>query len=170
IQRLVGDGRFREDLYYRLHVFQIEVPALRERREDIIPLAELFLEEEMGTGVPVRFSRDVQMSLERHGWPGNVRELRNVCRYLAARAWGKSLIELNDLPTSVWSCRHPAGLDVRGSRFEQEKRALERAQLEEALREGRGRIRTAARLLGMSRNTVSRRMRAYGLKRESFME
>src|SRR5262249_52858907 len=79
LQRAIAQGRFREDLFYRLHVFAIELPPLRERIDDILPITEAFLAEcaERFGKPPAGISRDAKQLLIEHAWPGNVRELRN---------------------------------------------------------------------------------------------
>src|SRR5262249_6859026 len=80
LPRAIAQGQFREDLYYRLNVFAIGLPALRERRDDILPLSDAFVVE-IGRGIgnpPAGISRDARQLLLEYGWPGNVRELRNI--------------------------------------------------------------------------------------------
>src|SRR6185295_147317 len=73
----VAQGRFREDLYYRLNVFPLRLPPLRERPEDILPLARAFAADLLGAGVAVTFTPEAEAQLKSERWPGNVRELRN---------------------------------------------------------------------------------------------
>jgi DNA-binding NtrC family response regulator len=80
LEQRIADGRFREDLYYRLNVISLEVPALSERREDIPVLVAHFVSQ---FGRPLRFSKDAMQNLEQRSWPGNVRELRNTIERLA---------------------------------------------------------------------------------------
>lgn len=80
LQRAIVNGQFREDLFYRLNVFAIRLPALRDRRDDILPLSEAFLNE-IGRGIgrpPGGTSREARQRLIQYHWPGNVRELRNI--------------------------------------------------------------------------------------------
>jgi DNA-binding NtrC family response regulator/tetratricopeptide (TPR) repeat protein len=167
---LVGAGRFREDLFYRINVFRIDVPPLRRRRQDILPLASFFLKEAAGSGWVPELSRELQDWFRSYDWPGNVRELKNLCEYLIARAWGRRTIHCGDLPAHIDPKKVAAEVQVTAStsRFEQEKRELEREQIIEALKASRGQILHAAKLLGMSRNTVSQRMRELGIERSSF--
>jgi transcriptional regulator with PAS, ATPase and Fis domain/Tfp pilus assembly protein PilF len=168
VRELIREGRFREDLFYRLNVFCIEVPPLRERREDILELAEAFLHETAQTSLQFQLSMDLRRWLETYDWPGNVRELRNVCHYLAAHAWGKPEIEVRDLPAQL---RPVARADAASKNpFELERLEFERTQIARALRETKGNVQAAARMLRMSRNHVSIKMRKYGLKRESFRD
>jgi len=99
-------GRFRQDLYYRLNVVQIELPPLRERREDIGLLASYFLDRGVrrGSRAPTRFSPEAEALLERYDWPGNVRELENAIEHAVAVAEGP-VLQPADLPTAVRSPR-----------------------------------------------------------------
>ncbi len=102
LARDVEAGRFRQDLYYRLRVIVIETPPLRERQEDVLVLADHFLQlENREHGLAVRgFSRHAKQALRQHAWPGNVRELRNVVR-AAAVMKQRGLIEAEDLPSAL---------------------------------------------------------------------
>jgi transcriptional regulator with PAS, ATPase and Fis domain/Flp pilus assembly protein TadD len=166
LRELVRAGRFREDLFHRLSVFHVDVPPLRERREDIIDLALAFLVEEAAGGTPPALSPDVEQWMLEHTWPGNVRELRNVCRYLAARAWGRPFIRIDDLPSHM---SHPDGSVVEREnappqlQFQRQRDALERQQIVDALRQTRGTILEAAKLLGVGRNTLAHRIKAHGI-------
>ncbi len=102
IQRAVKEGRFRADLLYRLQVIPIHIPPLRDRREDIAPLATwLLARRSVAAGrLPMRFSPDAMRQLERYTWPGNVRELINVVDYAIALT-EDSLVTLRDLPESL---------------------------------------------------------------------
>jgi len=165
--RLVADGAFRQDLYFRLNVFSIEVPALRQRREDVPFLVEQFLRPEPG-GVPLRIASDLLRWMESYDWPGNVRELRNLCRYLTVKCWGKPAIEPRDLPPKLQElCLEYLG-GAKVSAFEHEKMELERVQIQRALQQSGGSIIAAARLLGMGRNNLARRIREYGIQQEAF--
>jgi transcriptional regulator with AAA-type ATPase domain/tetratricopeptide (TPR) repeat protein len=165
---LVRQSKFREDLFYRLNVFKITVPSLRERREDILPLAERFLVEAAQGQRPAVLSEEVKDWLVNYDWPGNVRQLRNLCAYLATRAWGKPEATLRDLPADLPILRTGFAQDLTLSAYEREKQDLERAQVTRALRETHGHISKAAKLLGMGRNVLSRRMREIGIDPESF--
>jgi DNA-binding NtrC family response regulator len=118
----IGEGAFREDLYYRLNVIHIIVPPLREHREDVAPLARHFLAG-FATSYRVPLPSVAPEALERltaYGWPGNVRELRNVCERLAIRVHGRQ-IEVADLPPEI----------VHGSRPKVERRTMARERVDE---------------------------------------
>jgi DNA-binding NtrC family response regulator/tetratricopeptide (TPR) repeat protein len=168
LSALVRQSRFREDLFYRLNVFKVSVPPLRERREDILPLTERFLAEAAQGQRSAVLSEEVEAWLVRYDWPGNVRQLRNLCSYLATRAWDRPNVTLRDLPSDLPIPRMGFTPDMTLSAFEREKRDLERAQVIRALKETQGHISKAAKLLGMGRNVLSRRMREIGIDADSF--
>ncbi len=169
LERDVADGRFRADLFYRINVVPIELPPLRERREDVRRLAEHFLEAaraEAGRG-PARLSAPALAALERAPWPGNVRELRNAIEHGVALAEGP-VLELEDLPQSVLRAAKLEGLGegVRTGRlgFEQAVVDFERTLLLEALeRHGWNQTR-AAEQLQLTRRALKLRMDRYGLE------
>jgi len=168
LEKEVEAGRFRADLYYRLKVVPVEIPPLRERREDILPLARHFLQQfRRELGVTVRdFGERAARVLEAYSWPGNVRELRNAVERAVLLAPGEE-IQVADLPPEVAAggagpeelaglpALPPAGVDLE---------ALERAWVIEALRRSRGNRSQAARLLGMNRDQIRYRIEKYGLQ------
>ncbi len=141
-------GTFREDLYYRLNVIELAVPALVERIDDVIPLAHAFLQGRAA------LSRDAERALQRHSWPGNVRELRNVIERAVLLAQ-TGVIHVPDLRLPTAATR--GGDDV----------VLDRAALEAALAKARGVVAHAARELGVSRQAVYRRMEKWGIRETS---
>jgi DNA-binding NtrC family response regulator len=162
----------REDLYYRLNVVPIVLPALRERREDIPLLIDHFLGR-----AATRFERarpevapDALDRLQNHGWPGNVRELENCIDRMVLLARGARL-ELDDLPPAIRSGRTPAGDPGSGFRLPPEGVDLQRLEghlIREALHRTRGALGPAARLLSISYKTLQYRIRKHGLDREAF--
>ncbi len=174
LRRAVQEGRFREDLYYRLRVVPIEIPPLRERREDIEPLAT-FLLARVGArqGRALRFSPDALRLLLEHTWPGNVRELENVLEYAVAVCKGQTILP-EDLPGEVGvalspppaagSRAHAAAATARSNGSQRaEADAIDAARIRGALEACRWRRNEAARILGVSRTTLWRRMRELGL-------
>ena len=115
----------------------------------------------------MQLSSDVERWLLEYPWPGNIRELRNLCGYLSAKAWGRPEAVLADLPDEM---RHAIVMDGESpaSPFERDRLGFERNRIAKALRESKGTISGAAKLLGMNRNTLSKRMREFGLRREAF--
>lgn len=101
LETLIEKGKFREDLYYRLSVIPIEIPPLRDRREDIMPLAQFMIRKEVGQNrTPPTIAPDVQVALERYPWPGNVRELENAIRH-ALTFVADGVISMDVLPAKI---------------------------------------------------------------------
>ncbi len=166
LHRALADGSFREDLYYRLNVFHIELPPLRERREDIPVLANYFRERlarERGKRVE-RFTDRAQFYLMRYDYPGNVRELENAIERAVALSEHGEITHL-DLPPSLRETAIP--LIAQGTAFPYSE-SLSLAQLEaehirRVLQHYAGNTTKTARSLGISRSTLWRKMREYGL-------
>jgi DNA-binding NtrC family response regulator len=162
IDKAVADGRFRSDLYYRLSVIGIQMPALRDRREDIALLAQRFLQNACG-----RAHRNVDLSppalaaLGRYDWPGNVRELENTIERLVVFSRG-STIDVDDLPPSMQ--RHQQ--DLRASLFEDlpSLDELERRYLKHVLEAVGGNRTRAADVLGVDRRTLYRMAERFGVE------
>jgi two-component system response regulator AtoC len=162
IEGMIAQGSFREDLYYRLSVITLKLPPLRERREDIVPLALHFIGEfnhvygKNALGISDR----VTETLEEHSWPGNVRELKNIIER-AVIFCETDLIEPRDLPEQYRIVdRSAAGFDVI-KEFSMEKA---RAVIREALRQTNGIKGEAARLLKVTRKTLYNRMKKLNLE------
>jgi DNA-binding NtrC family response regulator len=159
----VAAGRFRADLYYRLNIFPIEVPALRNRREDIIPLARYFLAQIChAVRRPLaELERTVEPLLVAHQWPGNVRELRNAIERAVLLCPPDREISPALLPATIGKTREmviPAGASLRG-RID----AVEREAIRDALQRAGGVLGQAATELGMNAVTLGRRARRHGL-------
>ena len=165
-------GRFREDLFYRLSVFPIEVPPLRERAEDIAPLAQHFVERicaELGRD-PLRLSRQQVDRLQRHSWPGNIRELKNIIeRAVILSKGGRARLDLA-MPgeTNNAAPADSAASGKAGFVTDAEIRELEKANMIAALRHAGWRIwgtDGAAELLGVKPSTLTYRMKVLGIKK-----
>ncbi len=149
-------GRFREDLYYRLNIFKIIVPPLRERREDIPILITKFLNQHQQAGVGCEVSREVMRFFLDYPWPGNIRELENVIErgvFLAEN--GK--ISMGDLPTEMLA----AAQEEEGFKFDQIKpfAELELEYFKYVLKKCGGNKQKAASLLGVNRKTIHRKLK-----------
>jgi len=145
---MIRDGRFREDLYYRLNVIELRVPPLAERRDDIVPLAEFFLEGK------ATLDEGARAALAAHAWPGNVRELKNAIQR-AALLCRDNLITADDLGLAA----------VRNGNARPAPAAEpDRAMIESALTNARGVISQAAAELGLSRQALYRRMDKLGIE------
>jgi two-component system, NtrC family, nitrogen regulation response regulator NtrX len=162
LDELVSAGKFREDLYYRLSVVPIRVPALRERPDDIAELVPYFLSEFCARNNfrPRAIDPDTITALERYSWPGNVRELRNVVERMAILTTGDR-ITADAIPLEVRSAvpsRAATGLqEVRDS--------AERGRIKQALDQTDWNVTAAARLLDTERTALHKRIRTLGLKR-----
>jgi PAS domain S-box-containing protein len=160
-------GRFRLDLYYRLSVFPIEIPPLRRRREDVVPLARHFLElAARRLGIPTPALTAAHMDeLERYQWPGNVRELQNVIERAAIlAAHGTFSLPLDRRAAALIAMDEPAGLHGLKDR--------EKDLFAAALRKARGKIygrNGAAVLLGLKPTTLASKLLRLGLRREDFL-
>jgi two-component system nitrogen regulation response regulator NtrX len=161
---MVAAHTFREDLYYRLCVVPVRVPSLRERREDIRPLAEYFLAEFCARNNfrPKQIAHEVFETLENYGWPGNIRELRNAVERMAILTRG-DLLEADAVPVEIRIARSTT---ARGGNLREAKESAEREHILKALDESKWNVSSAARVLGMERTNLHKRIRALGLVRE----
>jgi two-component system response regulator HydG len=154
LRRRIAEGSFREDLYYRLHVLAVRVPPLRERREDVLPLARSFLRAQRRPSAG--FSAAAERLLLAHDWPGNVRELGNAVMHGAALARG-GIIEPGHLPEEV-ARRAAPGADAPARTLLD----VEREHVLRVLAACGGSRAEAAKALGIGRNTLWRKLRAWG--------
>jgi len=150
------EGKFREDLYYRMNKFCVEIEPLRKRPEDIQPLIDHFSRQ--SAKPQIRFSTGAISAMILHDWPGNVRELKNLIEKFSILSPGKH-IEKNDLPAEI---REASSKSVNRKRL---TAALEKTQIEMILRAHGWNISKASRALGMSETTLRRKMRLYGIER-----
>jgi two-component system response regulator HydG len=162
LEKDVNEGRFREDLYWRLNVIHLRVPALRERPFDIPLLVEHFIAkacEASGT-VPLSVSPEALAVLTAYLWPGNVRELENAIERAAAFARG-AVLTAEDLPERVRTSGTVASLIARSSGQHLTLREVEREYILEILRRAGGNKSKAAELLGLDRKTLYRKLDEY---------
>ena len=155
----VREGRFREDLFYRLNVMQIAIPPLRERKEDIPALARRFLDRQTTLhGKQIQgFSPEAMDRLMRHSWPGNIRELENAVEH-AFVLCRQELIRATDLPIGIQG--EPSGaLDEAGTLMGKDLRSRELAAIQAALEHHAGNRTAAARELGIHPTTLWRKLR-----------
>jgi PAS domain S-box-containing protein len=165
LHKLLKDGRFREDLFYRLYVVPIKIPPLRERREDVFPLAWHFLRRyNKKFNQTQTFSREILQIMENYEWPGNVRELQNVVERMAIMS-DSEVLEPNHLPSHIYHHDGDDGslVQVKGiMSLARAKEAVEKKLLVHAL-ELRSTTREAAKLLGVDHSTIVRKLKKYGL-------
>ncbi len=168
LRAAVADGRFREDLYFRLQGAEVRVPPLSERREDVAPLVAHFLARETESGAPARrFSAEALERLERHRWPGNVRELQHEVRRACLLAESR-VIGVDDLSDSV---REGRGLDGGASEHESaggsgaflSLKEIEKRAILDALARFEGHRGKAAAALGVARSTLYLKLKSYGV-------
>ena len=164
LEKKIETGEFRKDLYYRLNVVPLEIPPLRERKEDIILLANHFMQRSAEShGLePAKFSKNAMQALQNYNWPGNVRELRNVCERLSILLAGRT-IEPENLPAEITADKKrkdtPVTLPDTGLSLEE----VEIDLIRQALSRTQGNRSRSARLLGISRDTLLYRMNKYGI-------
>lgn len=185
LEQMVADGRFREDLYYRLNVFSLEIPPLRERREDLPELVQIFIQEySVAHEQPVpRIAPEVMQALFDYSWPGNIRQLRNVIERLSILQ-ENGAVQPEHLPSVIrtHSETHspvsvplggayapaPAALPVATADRNPLSPASERERIRAALERTYGNKKAAAALLGISRGTLYNKMKRYGLAEEGY--
>jgi DNA-binding NtrC family response regulator len=154
LRQVMDEGQFRKDLYYRLNVVTIKLPPLRERREDIIPLAEFFAK-----GRVKKISARAKRLLKLYDWPGNVRELK-ICIERAIVLGDGKVIEPEDLPSSIRKCARiiPAPLESLNH--------MEQNHIKRALKYTEGNRREAARILGITLETLRNKINKYTIEKK----
>lgn len=163
LAQMVENGSFRRDLFYRLNVFVIKMPPLRERPEDILPLASHFLNSHIRG---IQFSKEAIEFMQAHDWPGNARELENAMER-AALLLGKDTLLLPDhLPAEVVG-GHSAP-PQEGLKIPKKIANMERADIVSALGASAGRLNKAAAMLGLSERQLGCRLRKYGISYKDF--
>jgi two-component system nitrogen regulation response regulator GlnG len=188
IEQLIKTGKFREDLYHRLNVFRIELPPLRKRKEDIPMLVKHFLSKSAAEikGDEKGIDKNAMKMLNDYDWPGNIRQLENTCRYITVMAPSAS-ITVDDIPdeikninqsdvsntvninmdsTSSWEeslSSHIKNVLSDVNDLTRLSKELEKLLLQEALKASKGRKIDAAKILGLGRNTITRKIKDLGL-------
>ncbi|HVW84344.1 MAG TPA: sigma-54 dependent transcriptional regulator [Bryobacteraceae bacterium] len=162
LSAMVAQGKFREDLYYRVSVVPIRVPALRERPQDIAPMAQYFLEDFCGrNGFRKKsFDPSVWEAFESYSWPGNARELRNVVERMAILSHG-DVLTAAAIPLELKLQKETGPR----SSVQEARESAEREHVMRALEESGWNVSSAARALGMERTNLHKRIRALGLAR-----
>jgi DNA-binding NtrC family response regulator len=171
LARMVAANQFREDLFYRLNVIPVHLPALRERKEDIPLLVQHFLEKFLSGKPaaerhPITFSQEAMRRLMAYLWPGNVRQLENTVERSVAFSGGRSQIDVEDLPTEIQQAEEPAlmsaitlpehGLDL--DRFVSD---IEKDLIQRSLERTGGNKGAAAKLLGLKRTTLVEKLKRF---------
>ena len=179
LEKLVKESKFREDLFHRLNVIRIKVPALRERLEDLPLLSDFFLKRSASqlNVKPKIISQDVLEFFKNLNWPGNVRQLENTCHWLTVMTSGK-IINISDLPEEIKNETTLFSLDGSVSWEDELKKIVfngivqgeaniyanligqaEKLIIEQALKQTKNRKIDAAKLLGIGRNTITRKIK-----------
>ena len=163
LSEMVAQGRFREDLYYRLCVVPVRVPSLRERTEDIPGLAQYFLDDfcSRNNFRPKQWGEGTLEALAGYHWPGNIRELRNTVERMAILT-PEPVIQTDAVPVELRISRTSA---ARGN-LKQARESAEREHILKALEESKWNVSGAARALGMERTNLHKRIKALGLSRD----
>jgi DNA-binding NtrC family response regulator len=168
LQKMVADGQFREDLYYRLNVIPVRVPSLRERRSDVPLLAQHFLDQLVKDASPPRtrvtLGQDAQQALMAFDWPGNVRQLQNVMERVIALSPGRTQIGVAELPEEIVAGRTIASrnepiVPEEGVELDRAVSAFELALITRALERTAGNKRQAAELLRVKRTTLIEKLK-----------
>jgi two-component system nitrogen regulation response regulator NtrX len=172
LQDEISAGRFREDLFYRLNVVPVKLPALRERREDIPELVSHFLARfaaERRMSAP-RISEEAMAALQAHDWPGNVRQLRNIIERTLILAPGDraSCIEVDLLPPEILDNQNAmsganTAMTIMGSPLREARESFEREYLKIQIRRFSGNISRTASFIGMERSALHRKLKALGI-------
>jgi transcriptional regulator with GAF, ATPase, and Fis domain len=172
LPRAIAHGQFREDLYYRLNVFPIQLPPLRTRAEDVLPLSDAFLAEiGRGIGRPASgISRDARKLLTEYHWPGNVRELRNILERATILCEGGLItsehlaLNVAAVPEKVVSPEKVPAVRPSQPTSSKDLQSMERRMIEDALQSARFNKSKAAKALGLTRQQLYLRMHKYGLQ------
>ena len=181
LNNLVSQKKFREDLFYRLNVIKIEVPALKERKDDIEDLCKFFLKnysESLDEELRV-LSDDAKKLLEKYDWPGNVRQLENVCYWLTLMSPTQYVkaqdlptevkeFEITDIPASSWedglqNWLNNVSMNIESGLSEITITKIEKMLIKTALERSKGKKNDAAQILGWGRNTLSKKMKDHGI-------
>ena len=157
-------GRFRRDLYYRLHVFPISLPPLRARTEDVLLLAKHFLSRYSGEEGPQRIGSDAARLLETYTWPGNVRELENEIARIAATHRGEPEVTARQLSSRIQGVADAMSDDPGAETLRATMGRLEAWVLRRALERHGGRRVATARSLGITREGLYKKLKRYGLQ------
>jgi two-component system NtrC family response regulator len=162
----IKEGTFREDLYYRLNVVSIKIPPLRERKEDILPMIESFIQKYCKENKKelLEISKDSVDVLMKYNYPGNVRELENIIERAVVLTRGK-VITLNDLPMNIKGFKEEETMAVLGKgTLTDQVEALEKQLIYDALQESRGNQTKAGKLLGLTERNLRYKLKKYNIK------
>ncbi|MDM5189243.1 sigma 54-interacting transcriptional regulator [Bacillus sp. DX4.1] len=170
LREMVRQGKFREDLYYRLNVFMLEIPPLRERKEDIMPLKNFLIQKlnlEFGGGIPSVDEKVMSIFME-YNWPGNIRELENILER-SINVLEENTIQTQHLPVYVRVEREEEKKDPVVLSLQEEVEAAEKRAIIKALQKVLGNKQEAAKMLGIHRASLYRKLEKYNLLSNSYL-
>jgi DNA-binding NtrC family response regulator len=166
LEQKIKDRTFREDLYYRLNVVSIKIPPLRERKEDILPMIEGFIEKygKENNKEKLEISKETVDMLMKYNYPGNVRELENIIERAVVLTRGR-VITLNDLPMNIKGFKEEKTLAALGKgTLTEQVEAIEKQLIFDALRESEGNQTKAGKLLGLTERNLRYKLKKYNIK------
>jgi len=166
LEEKIKDQSFREDLYYRLNVVSVKIPPLRERKEDLVPMIESFIEKycEENKKEKLEISKEAADVLMKYNYPGNVRELENIIERAVVLTRGK-IITLNDLPMNVKGFKEEKTLATLGKEtLTEQVEAIEKQLIFDALQESGGNQTKAGKLLGLTERNLRYKLKKYNIK------
>jgi DNA-binding NtrC family response regulator len=167
LPQMVAEGTFREDLYYRINVFALQLPALRERKEDIPLLVDDFLSR---TTPEVSISSPALQMMIGYAWPGNVRELQNTVERAAVLSQGQEIV-VNHLPESITRCSNHAFIeneDEKDLSIDDKLKEIEKGMIIDALKKTKGIQIRAAELMGINQRSLWHRIKKYQIDAAAF--
>ncbi len=166
LEKKIKSGTFREDLFYRLNIVSIKIPPLRERREDIFPLIEFFIEKYSKENLKEKFeiSKEASDQILKYNFPGNVRELENIIERAVVLSRG-NMITLKDLPMNVSGFKSEEHIEVNDSlTLTDQVEALEKKLIYDALQNSNGNQTQAGKILGLTERNLRYKMKKYGIQ------
>jgi DNA-binding NtrC family response regulator len=166
LEQKIKDGTFREDLYYRLNVVSVKIPPLRERKEDILPMIEGFIDKycKENNKEKLEISKEAVDALMKYNYPGNVRELENIIERAVVLTRGK-VITLNDLPMNIKGFKEERSLgSLEEGTLTDQVEALEKQLIFDALQQSNGNQTKAGKLLGLTERNLRYKLKKYNIK------
>jgi two-component system NtrC family response regulator len=161
----ISEGSFREDLFYRLNIVSIKIPPLRERKEDILPLLQFFIDKysKKNNKENIEISKEAVDLLLKYNYPGNVRELENIVERAIVLS-RKNLITVNDLPLNVKGFVQENSTNIFSETLVEQVEALEKKLIYDALKKSSGNQTQAGKILGISERNLRYKLKKYGIK------
>jgi two-component system NtrC family response regulator len=161
----ISEGSFREDLFYRLNIVSIKIPPLRERKEDILPLLQFFIDKysQKNNKENIEISKEAVDLLLKYNYPGNVRELENIVERAIVLS-RKNLITVNDLPLNVKGFVQENSTNIFSETLVEQVEALEKKLIYDALKKSSGNQTQAGKILGISERNLRYKLKKYGIK------